>query len=187
MESATPVNDIVFLLTQDHAEVKDLLAEFDAATPDSREELFWKLTDQLVRHEVGEEVVVYPALKELPGGSDVVDARLAEEAEAEKQLASMEKIEPSSDEFMTALRELRDAVLDHAQQEETEVFPLLLAHEEAGRREYLGQKFKGAKLAAPNRPHPHLPSSPLSQKTIGPIAAFFDRMREGARADAGRS
>jgi hemerythrin superfamily protein len=187
MESVTPENNIVSLLAQDHAAVKDRLSEFDLASPESRDELFWTLTDQLVRHEVGEEVVVYPALKDLPGGSEVVEARLAEEAEAEKLLAAMEKMEPSTDEFMTALRELRSAVLEHARHEETEVFPLLLAHEEAGRLEYLGQKFKGAKLAAPNRPHPHLPSGPMSQKTIGPIAAFFDRMREGARADAARS
>ena len=74
-------------------------------------------------------------------------------------------------------------MLDHAHMEETEVFPLLLANEETGRLLYLGQKFKGPKAAAPNHPHPHLPSGSTSQRIIGPIAAFFDRMRDASRLE----
>ena len=121
-------------------------------------ELFWKLTDQLVRHEVAEEVVVYPAVKELPGGTRLAEARTAEESQAEKLLATIEDLDPTSQDFIGALGELRAAVLEHAQKEEAEVFPLLLAHEPNERLLYLGQKFKGAKLAAPNHPHPHIPA-----------------------------
>lgn len=179
-----PSDDVVSLLTQDHAAVRQRLSEFDTADPESRAELFWKLTDQLVRHEVAEEIVVYPAVSELPSGPEVAGARKEEEAEAEKLLASMEDLDPVSEEFASSLAELRVAVLDHAQKEESEVFPLLLAHEESGRLLYLGQKFKGAKLAAPNHPHPHLPSGSKSQRAVGPIAAFFDRMRDAVRSSA---
>jgi hemerythrin superfamily protein len=34
----------------------------------ARAEAFWQLTELLVRHEVAEEVVVYPALRKLTGG-----------------------------------------------------------------------------------------------------------------------
>lgn len=179
-----PRDDIVSLLTQDHEAVRQRLSEICDAPAEAREELFWKLTDQLVRHEVGEEMVVYPALRGLPGGKDVAAARQAEEAEAEKHLASMEDLEPSSDDFVSALRQLRESVLQHAQREEADAFPLLLAHEEQGRLIHLGQKFKGAKLAAPNHPHPHVPTNSKVQKVLGPIAAFFDRMRDEARSSA---
>jgi hemerythrin superfamily protein len=179
-----PSDDIVSLLTQDHAAVRQRLAEFDSAAPASRAELFWKLMDQLVRHEVGEEIVVYPALRDLEGGAAVADARMAEEAEAEKLLAAMEDLDPESDAFMAALTKLRGAVLEHAQQEETEVFPILLGQEASDRLLYLGQKFKGAKLAAPNHPHPHLPQGSTSQRVVGPVAAFFDRMRDAVRSSA---
>ena len=50
-----PSGDIVFVITQDHAAVRQRLSEFETASPDTRAELFWKLTDQLMRHEVGEQ------------------------------------------------------------------------------------------------------------------------------------
>jgi Hemerythrin HHE cation binding domain len=176
-----PADDLVSLLTQDHAAVRQRLAEFDSAVAENRSELFWKLTDQLVRHEIGEEIVVYPELRDLPGGAHVADVRMSEEAETESLLARMESLDTFEEPFEKALVQLRESVLNHAHLEETEVFPLLLAHEESGRLIYLGQKFKGAKLAAPNHPHPHLPAGPTSQRLIGPIAAFFDRVRDAAR------
>ncbi len=182
--SVAPTDDIVFVVTQDHTAVRQRLSEFDTASSDSWGELFWKLTDQLVRHEVGEQVVVYPALKELPGGSQVAEARIAEEAEAEKLLASMGDMDPKSGEFRAAFTELRESVLKHADTEEAEVLPLFLAHEDSGRLVYLAQKFKGAKLAAPSQPHPHLPSSPTAHKVLGPIAAFFERARGAAHTHA---
>ena len=94
----------------------------------------------------------------------------------------MEGLDPTSRQFVGAVGDLRAAVLEHAQKEESEVFPLLLAHEPSDRLLYLGQKFKGAKLAAPNHPHPHVPSGSTSQRVIGPIAAFFDRMRDAAHS-----
>ena len=55
-----PTDDVVSLLTEDHEAVKQRFVEFDSVPPEARAELFWKLTDQLVRHEVAEEVVVHP-------------------------------------------------------------------------------------------------------------------------------
>ena len=127
---------------------------------------------------------MYPAVKELPGGADLAKARKGEESEAEKLLATMEDLDPTSQHFIGALADLRAAVLAHAQKEESEVFPLLSAHEPNERLLDLGQKFKGAKLAAPNHPHPHMPSGSTSQRVIGPIAAFFDRTRDAAHSVA---
>ncbi len=172
-----PTDDIVFVITQDHTAVRQRLSEFETVSPDTRGVLFWKLTDQLMRHEVGEQEIVYPVLKELPGGNEVADARIAEEAEAEKLLASMGDMDPESEEFLTAFAKFRESVLEHADAEEAEVLPLFLNHEDAGRLVYLAQKFKGAKLAAPSQPHPHLPSRPMAHKLLGSIAAFFERSR----------
>lgn len=177
-----PHDDVVSLITQDHAAVKMRFAEFDTVSPESRSELFWKLTDQLVRHEAAEQEIVYPAIKRLPGGEPLVAARMKEEEEAEAMLAKLEHLDASSLEFMGALGDLRIAVLDHAQQEEAEVLPLLVVNESMAALTLLGQKFKGAKLAAPNRPHPHLPHGPHANKVLGPVTAFIDRLREGVRS-----
>lgn len=179
--SVVPADDVISLLTQDHAAVKQRFAELETAHPESRAELFWKLTDQLVRHEIAEELVVYPVVRKLAGGDELADQRIAEESEAERHLAHMEKLDPTTEEFAGALKDLESAVLEHAEQEETQVFPLLLEHEPNGRLLQLGQKYKGAKLEAPNHPHPHTPNSPGTLKLVGPVAAFIDRLRDGAR------
>ena len=115
---------------------------------------------------MGEEAVVYPALRHEPGGDAIAEARLSEESEAEQLLARLEKLDPTTEEFRGAIRDLESAVLDHAQREEAEVFPLLAANEESGYLALLGQKFKGEKLAAPSHPHPHGPDSALGQKLV---------------------
>ncbi|HEX3796003.1 MAG TPA: hemerythrin domain-containing protein [Acidimicrobiales bacterium] len=180
--SIAPHDDLVSLLTGDHEAVKQRFAEFETALPEFRAELFWKLMDQLIRHEAAEEAIVYPALKQLPRGDVVARARIAEEAEAEQHLARMEKLEPASHEFLGSLLDLRDAVLAHAESEETEAFPLLLTHLDNAALVHLGQKFKSAKLAAPTHPHPHIPKRPAANKLLGPIAAFVDRVRGGVTA-----
>jgi hypothetical protein len=122
------------------------------------DDLFWELMDQLVRHEVAEEAVVYPALRQEPGGAPIAEARRREEFEAEHVLARLENLDPRTEEFRGAVRDLESAVWDHAQKE-AEVFPLLAANEEAGYLTLLGQKFKGEKLAS--RPSGAAPPLPL--------------------------
>ena len=106
---------------------------------------------------------------------------MAEEEAAERLLSRMEKLDPTTEEFMGALRDLESAVLNHAEMEEYEAFPLLVGHEDSGHLLVLGQKYKGAKLEAPNHPHPHAPNTPPGNKIVGPFAAFFDRLRDSTR------
>jgi hypothetical protein len=55
-----PTDDLISLLAQDHEAIKERFSELGHADPDVRGQLFWELMDQLVRHEVAEEVVDYP-------------------------------------------------------------------------------------------------------------------------------
>jgi hemerythrin superfamily protein len=148
-----PTDDLISLLAQDHEAIRERFFELGRADPDVRGQLFWELMDQLVRHEAAEEVVVYPALRQEPGGVVIAEARRREESEAEHVLARLEKLDPTTEEFRGAIRDLQSAVQDHAQKEEAEVFPLLTANEECGYLALLGQKFKGEKLAAPTHSH----------------------------------
>lgn len=107
MSTVSPVDDVVRLLEEDHRLVEQRFAEVSTAGASTRGELFWKLTNDLVRHEVAEEVVVYPALRKLPGGDQIADARIAEQSEAEEQLAKMEKMDAESPEFVRDLASLK--------------------------------------------------------------------------------
>ncbi len=173
-------DEIVGLLSEDHNAVKALFGEVVDTEPSGRAELFWKLTEQLVRHEVAEEVTVYPALRDLPEGDLIAEARLAEQSEAEEKLARLEKMDATAPEFLSELVELRGAVLQHATSEEQQVFPLLEAQPSEW-RVTRGQRYKAAKLAAPTHPHPNAPNTPPGNLVLGPVAAVFDRIRDAAR------
>ena len=143
-----PTDDLISLLVQDHEAITERFFELEKADPGMREQLFWELMEQLLRHEVAEEVVVYPALRREPGGDPIADARLREESVAEQMLARLEHLDPVTEEFRGAIKDLEAAVLAHAHKEEAEVFPLLAANEESGYLALLGQKFRGEKRDA---------------------------------------
>jgi hemerythrin superfamily protein len=175
-----PTDDITALIEQDHEAIKERLLELENADSSNRAALFHELTTELIRHEVAEETVVYPAIRREPGGDDVADARLGEESETERLLAHMMRLDCRTEEFMGAVRDLRSTVLSHAASEEDQVLPLLRANDEGAYLSFLGQKFRGEKLAAPTHPHPHLPHSPIGNRLFGPLASFVDRMRDSA-------
>jgi hemerythrin superfamily protein len=175
-----PPEGIVNVLLEDHQSVARRLSELASSVASARAELFWKLTDELVRHEVAEELVLYPAVRKLSGGEQLANARIREQSEAEQQLARMEKLDTESPEFMTEFTDLKAAVLEHAEHEENQVFPLVKAEVASEDQLQLAQKYQGAKRAAPNHPHPHAPDTPPGNKILGPVAAFVDRIRDAA-------
>jgi hemerythrin superfamily protein len=141
--------------------------------------MFWELTNELVRHEVAEEEIVYPEVrKALTNGDQLADARIKEQSEAEELLASMEKAGADDPQFPAQLEKLQQAVLEHAAKEETEVFQPLGQALDAERREQLGRRYEMAKAAAPTHPHPSAPDTPPGNMALGPVAALVDRARD---------
>ncbi len=139
------------------------------------------MVTELVRHEVAEEHVIYPVVRRAPGGEEEAKTRIAEQAEAEKLLAEMEKLDASSVEFATAFTSLRRSVLEHASAEEATTFPLLREMEDAESRSALGGRYELAKSKAPTHPHPHAPDTPPGNVILGPVAALFDKARDAVR------
>jgi hemerythrin superfamily protein len=178
MTTAPPV-DLIQLLTRDHELVKERFAALTTGELGERGPLFWKLTDDLVRHEVAEEVVVYPTIRSAAGAAEVADACIAEQSRAEERLARMEKEDPTTRGFMDEVQQLEGEVLGHAEHEERDVFPLLrqLPGEQLVS---LGERYTTAKTAAPNHPHPSAPDTPPGNLILGPVAALIDRVRDAA-------
>jgi hemerythrin superfamily protein len=179
MSMTSSGTDVIQLLEADHRQAEQLLVRFDTTPASERDSYFCELVNELVRHEVAEEIVVYPAIrKDAPGGDAEADARIAEQSEAEKLLKEMESMDANSAQFETSFGHLRDAVLSHAQAEENGAFRLLQQSENPEARATLGQRYETAKRAAPTHPHPHAPDSPPGNTVLGPIAAVFDKVRD---------
>jgi len=178
MTTTETPHDIVSLLTADHRAVEQLFETSGTAITRESEE-FALLTEELVRHEVAEEVVVYPAITSTADGQRIADACLDEQATAEQLLADMEKQEDPVA-FGASLDQLRAAVLAHAAHEERDVFPLL-AEADASQQAALSARYESAKTKAPTHPHPHTPDTPPGNTILGPVAALADRWRDAMR------
>ena len=103
---------------------------------------FSRLANALVRHEVGEEVVLYPVLRMEPGGGAIADARLAEQSQAADVLSQMERTDPLDEEYAEAFDTLRSVVLEHAGSEELFVFPLLRQLDQDGLLLEMGRRYR---------------------------------------------
>jgi hemerythrin superfamily protein len=174
---------IIEALRHDHDEVRETFGRLDAATGEQRRELFQQLVGELVRHEVAEEEILRPVSKR-DAGEEIANARINEESQAEQLLKEMEKLDPASAEFTSKLATLRQEVENHATAEETQEFPKVAEKESPERLEQMGRIYEAAKKAAPTRPHPSTPNTPVANMLVGPFAAVMDRARDAVRGAA---
>lgn len=173
--------DVVELLLSQHARIEELFGQVRAATGEQRRDLFEELVQLLAVHETAEEEVVHPlARSRIDGGSDVTDARLAEEREAKELLADLYEAGTEAPDFEQRLLLLRDAVLMHAKREERYEFPHLRRQLEHATGQRLADAVRAAEAFAPTRPHPGVESAAANLMT-GPALAVVDRVRDAVR------
>ena len=84
----------------------------------------------------------------------------------------------TSPKFDTLFVEFRTAVMQHAEAEETEVFPLLENNINGARLLDMGEAILIAETVAPTHPHPHGPQTALGNLVFGPFVAIADRVRD---------
>jgi hemerythrin superfamily protein len=175
---ASPDDVIAFLKAQ-HNLIEDMFDQvLHASDPQAREKPFIQLRQLLAVHETGEEMVVHPrARREVEAFDSIVDARLEEEHDAKQLLSAIEKIDITSQQFIEELTRLRDAVLDHAQHEETYEFPKLQRQLDDDDAKRLTAAVHAAEAIAPTRPHPGVESAGLNF-AVGPFASMLDRARD---------
>lgn len=172
--------DVVDVLTSDHREFLDLLAQIEH-TPDpaQRRDLADTVTAEVMRHAVAEEMFVYPAIEEhLPDGRQEVEEDKAEHEEIVQLMKRLEDADPASAQFLDIVRELQADLTEHIAEEEADQFPRLRAHVPHEKLVEMGTKVEAAKKLAPTRPHPSAPHSELFHKTLGPGVGLVDRLRD---------
>ena len=115
------------LLKQDHAAVKKLLAEFGRTTARAakrRQALIDEIAQELDIHSTIEEEIFYPAVKKVRGGQSLVSEAKSEHQKVDSLVAEAQGMSMETDEVVQKVKELRDAVLHHATEEEREMFPV---------------------------------------------------------------
>ncbi|OBG50224.1 MULTISPECIES: hemerythrin domain-containing protein [unclassified Mycobacterium] len=171
--------EVVAFLKAQHNLIEDLFDEvLHASDPQAREKPFATLRQLLAVHETAEEMVVHPRVRrESDAGDAIVDARLTEEHQAKELLSSIEDLDVTSQQFIDELKKLREAVLDHAQHEESEEFPVLQKEVDETDLKRMGVAVRAAQAIAPTHPHPGVESAKMNF-ALGPFASMLDRARD---------
>ncbi len=113
----------VDLLIRQHREVESLFARYEKAEDDvERQEIFEELADKLAIHTTIEEKRFYPASKR-GDTQELLQRSVEEHLTMKKIIAELLELEAGDEEFDTKIVELRNAVQDHVQEEENELFP----------------------------------------------------------------
>ena len=170
---------VVDFLKAQHDLIEDMFDEVLLATdPQAREKPFIELRQLLAVHETAEEMLVHPRVRrDFATGDNVVDELLAEEHEAKEQLSKIESLDITSQQFIDELNKLREAVLNHAEHEESNEFPKLQRELSANDLKWMGTAVRAAEAIAPTRPHAGVESAKLNF-AVGPFASMLDRARD---------
>jgi hemerythrin superfamily protein len=172
-----PEGDVIRILLEQHAQVRDLFARLQEAPAADRGEIFDQLRALLAVHETAEEIVLRPKAED-DAWKQVAEERNQEEAEANEVLKALEDLDPQSEAFLAKLTEFEKSVDEHAEAEEHEEFPRVLSALDVDERQKLGTRLKSVEKMAPTHPHPSTAGSPTAQALAGPFAGMVDRVRD---------
>ena len=110
---------ITDLITQDHRTVHTLFLELEQAPEGARAGLLGRIVNELEIHAQAEEDVFYPAVRAV---SRRVDDAEAAHRHLRVLVDAAERLDASSVDFVRGVRGLKQAVLNHAAEEEAGMF-----------------------------------------------------------------
>jgi len=113
------------LLTDDHAKVKKLLDELETTTErgvKTREELFTKIKAELTVHEMIEEEIFYPALKEHPRAKEIVLEGYEEHNVVDTLMGELSALPFDHETWGPKAKVMKENIEHHVEEEEGEMF-----------------------------------------------------------------
>ncbi len=177
--------DAITLLKQDHKTVKGLFAQFDKAGDSAHQRkraLVDKIIEELSIHAAIEEQLFYPAARQaVEAAEDNVLESLEEHHVVKWVLSELEGMDPKAERFTAKVTVLKENVLHHAEEEETDLFPKVRGAMGRKALQELGDQMEEAKKIVPSRPHPKAPDTPPGNLVAGPTAGLADKARAAIR------
>ncbi|UBF25849.1 hemerythrin domain-containing protein [Kovacikia minuta CCNUW1] len=133
------------VIRMDHNKVNMLFTQIEGSNdPQKIQEYFGQIYKDLTVHAEAEEQVVYPTVRPFYGEGDTQEL-YDEQAEMKQMLNSLKSLDPSSSNFKSQLKTLKDAVMDHVRQEESTMFAAIRNNCSTEQQEQLATQFKSAK------------------------------------------
>ena len=118
--------DAIALLKRDHDKVKGLLDELEPTTEratKTRTELFDKIKSELTVHEIIEEEIFYPTLKQHPRAREIVLEGYEEHGVVDDVMGELEGLSVEDETWGPKAKVMIENLRHHIEEEEGEMFP----------------------------------------------------------------
>ena len=135
------------LLKSEHEKAKRAFAEIQAATANERAPLWAKLEPELKVHEEMEEVALYGPVAQELGSTDQTlkewhEHHHEEVTEAEALIQEIDDLDSTSDDWVEKVEELQEALEQHIEEEEGDIWPRIQQAWDQSKLEYAGQQME---------------------------------------------
>jgi hemerythrin superfamily protein len=141
----------ITMLTHDHRAVKKLLSELESTTErgvKTREELFTRLKADLTVHEIIEEEIFYPALKEHPKAKDIVLEAYEEHNVVDTLLGELSSLPFDDERWGAKAKVMQENIEHHIEEEEGDMFQKARQVFDEVELEELGERMARRRLSA---------------------------------------
>jgi len=117
--------DALKLLKEDHDRIKPMLAELKETTDraeKTRGELFSRIKQELAVHEIIEEEIFYPTLKEHPKAKEIVLEGIEEHDVVDTLMGELDSMDATDETWGAKAKVMAENVEHHIEEEEGEMF-----------------------------------------------------------------
>ena len=118
--------DALTLLKDDHQKMRKLLSELESTTErgvKTREDLYAQIKSELTVHEIIEEEIIYPALKDHPQAKDIVLEAYEEHNVVDSIMGELERLPVDDETWGAKAMVMIENLRHHIEEEEGEMFP----------------------------------------------------------------
>ena len=143
--------DALTLLKRDHDKVKGLLQELEPTTEravKTRAELFTRLKSELTVHEIIEEEIFYPTLKQHPKAKDIVLEGYEEHSVVDTLMGELESLSVEDETWGAKAKVMIENIEHHIEEEEGEMFDKARQVFDRDELEQLGKAMEARKTEA---------------------------------------
>ena len=143
--------DAITLLTTDHKKVKGLLGELESTTErgvKTRTELFATIKGELTVHEIIEEEIFYPELRDHPKAKDIVLEGYEEHHVVDLLMGELESLDVGDETWGAKAVVMKENVEHHMEEEEGEMFQKARQVFDRAELDDLGQRMATRKASA---------------------------------------
>lgn len=175
----TTGRNVVDVITEQHRELLALCDRLVDRGAANRGAVAQVVIATLSRHLSGEEQYLYPAVRlVVPGGELLAGRELAEDHDLLVRLQRLDRARPAGPRFEALAADLATAVRRHVEADAAELLPVLSQMAPIEDLIRVGNRLETAQEAAPTRPHPGTPSTPPWNKIVDPVVAVGDKLRD---------